>query len=247
MKHSMENIGIGLAQTGMGLGISSYDAGTGGGMIGAGMGTIQEGAKQYGEGQSNDGYGGNMSALAKAGAIGGILTAGTISRTGRDAVKYNSKLEQERNKLAQQQALHDEKVEKRGVSTEKALEVMGVNKLSGETNPIIDVKPHSNNTNNVTFKADVKKLDNIESDNPIFKYLQELKEHPTSPALTQLAEKAQAAGLEMNHGGNGTGIAGDINNGKEISFVVNNISKYGLEFDNGGNAFTISDNTKLRD
>ena len=248
MKHSMENIGMGLAQAGIGLGVSSFDAASGNAMVNSGMSSVQQGASQYGQGEAAAGYAGSANAFAKGTDMGGYIGSRALSGVGRNAIFNQNKIQQEQEKALKIKEQQDIKNETRGINSQEMLSAMGATNVNDKTNPIINVKPHENNTNNVTFQADVKKLENMKGDNgPIFDYLQKLqKDGANHPDVIKARDLAAKAGLEVNHGGNGTGVAGDIKNGESISFVVNNIARYGVEIDNGGSAFTVSDNTQLR-
>lgn len=245
MKHSMENIGIGLAQAGMGLGVSSYDAGSGNSMIGAGMNSVQQGAKEYGAGQSNAGAGGSYLGWAKGTDAINYLGGRAISTTASSAMKNHNKLQEEQNRLAESEHQQQLKQESRGLTTSQALSAMGVQN-SEKIAPHIEIKPQGS-TNNTVFKADVSKLSQVEGNNPHFNYLKELKEKGEHhPDVIKARDIAVKNGLELNFGGNGTGVVGDLSKkDSQVSFVIKNMNQYGLEFDGGGNAFAVTDNTQL--
>lgn len=83
--------------------------------------------------------------------------------------------------------------------------------------------------------------------NPHFNYLKELKEKGEHhPDVIKARDIAVKNGLELNFGGNGTGVVGDLSKkDSQVSFVIKNMNQYGLEFDGGGNAFAVTDNTQL--
>ena len=178
MKHSMENIGMGLAQAGIGLGVSSYDA-SGGGMVNAGMSAVENAAAKYGEGQSNAGAGGQMYGAAKGFETGGYLLSAGINGASRDYMKNRRYAKEADEKAAAQQRLY----EKRGLSNDEFAVHMGMSpadngSFSQGKGSIIDkveVHPENNQTYTVTF--DPNKLNNMNENHSIVKWMKEAKKH----------------------------------------------------------------------
>ena len=161
MEHSMENIGVGLAQAGIGLGVSSFDTGAGSAMIGAGMGSVERASASYGQGQSLKGEGGSIMAEAKGKETEAFLGARAV---GASLANYgrNSRYAQEADRKAAMQ----EKLDRdRGIDVDGNYNNTTRNYLNlrssstdGEfnsdkgVNTFIDkIETHDNNNDNISF------------------------------------------------------------------------------------------------
>lgn len=208
MKHSMENIGIGLAQAGIGLGVSSYDA-SGGGMVNAGMSTVENAAAKYGEGQSNAGAGGQMYGAAKGFETGGYLLSAGINGASRDYMKNRRYAKEADEKAAAQQRLY----EKRGLGTQgdydDLSQYMGMKSsaddgkfTAGKGSFIDKVEAHStnNSTNNEYFTLEMnpKKLDNMDQDNSMVKLVDVMNQHKGNLAHQEVQDAIKDAQKDYN-------------------------------------------------
>lgn len=208
MKHSMENIGIGLAQAGIGLGVSSYDA-SGGGMVNAGMSTVENAAAKYGEGQSNTGAGGQMYGAAKGFETGGYLLSAGINGASRDYMKNRRYAKEADEKAAAQQRLY----EKRGLGTQgdydDLSQYMGMKSsaddgkfTAGKGSFIDKVEAHStnNSTNNEYFTLEMnpKKLDNMDQDNSMVKLVDVMNQHKGNLAHQEVQDAIKDAQKDYN-------------------------------------------------
>ena len=255
MKHSMENIGLGLAQAGIGMGVSSFDSGVGNSMIGSGMSTVERGASEYGKGDAYAGTAGTLLAQAEGSRTSADLTTSTLKRTAMTADraygKWASGVLEERETNQKEQA----KLESRGLDLAQVSNAMNI--MSSEADglfnaskesPIVEMKRHENNTNNVTAKVDIGNLKNATGENAIIDYLQKYKAmggDMSNPVLAEARDNAMRAGMNMDIG-RGTGIVGDITKDSGVvDIVINNIGRYGIEVDNKGNALKASSNLDI--
>lgn len=261
MKHSMENIGIGLAQTGIGLGVSSYDA-SGGGMVSAGIGSVERAAGEYGKGSSMAGDGGALMAEAKGTEAATNLAAASLRGTVRDGNKLYGRWVDDRNKTIANRAAQEKTFNERGLdasnseSLDKASNAMGITCQSSKDglfnekmpSPIVEMRPHSTNNNNVTAKVELGNLKNANKDNAIIDYLEKYKQfdgNMENPVLLEAQQKAERAGMNMSIG-NGTGILGDGTKDKGVvDIVINDISRYGIEVDGNGSTYKATSNLNI--
>ena len=255
MKHSMENIGLGLAQAGIGMGVSSFDSGVGNSMIGSGMSTVERGASEYGKGDAYAGTAGTLLAQAEGSRTSADLTTSTLKRTAMTADraygKWASGVREEREANQKEQA----KLDSRGLDLAQVSNAMNI--MSSEADglfnaskesPIVEMKRHENNTNNVTAKVDIGNLKNATGENAIIDYLQKYKAmggDMSNPVLAEARDNAMRAGMNMDIG-RGTGIIGDITKDSGVvDIVINNIGRYGIEVDGKGNALKASSNLDI--
>lgn len=245
MEHSMQNIGMGLAQTGVGLGLSSYDAGAGSSMINGGIGTIQAGAKQAGESESNTGAGGaNLAWSAGIDTFsyyGGRALGGSL----KNAVKYNTARNEELSRL-EQQAM----IEKR-----RGLDVDGSNAYNNTSNylgmksaqpggfsesnpsPIAKIEAHANNTDSSTIVLNPANLKNASSDDALANLGNVFDKYKdaNNPEVKQAWEKAS-----REYGVSQT-IAPSMTSDGKIAIVLDKVSRHGFEVDSSGKTYTSSE------
>lgn len=177
MKHSMENIGAGLAQAGIGLGISSFDTGAGSGMVSAGMGTVEKGAAGYGQGESNAGTGGTYYARGMAAQTLGQTVPRSMDSVHKQYLKDERRAQEETQRTAREQRIQGEKEKDRGLD-------VGSNGVYGNTESYINfpaqitkVEAHQDNKNNATFNVNAKSLENADSSNSLVNYLKTVEKH----------------------------------------------------------------------
>lgn len=238
MEHSMENIGLGLAQAGVGLGVSSFDSGVGGGMINSGMSTVQEGAKQYGQSISNTGEGGTNWALAEG--INTFADQGMrgLSGTARGYVLNRNRELLDHHKNEQAKAMKEEAY---GIDFIEALKALGID---GPDDALRTIQVATDDkTGKTVVSMPTKTIQKLIGANASIKYVQEAQNGYVNLNTKSEAEKD---GMIFAYGGDGSGIMGDImDENKIISIAMNNLSDKGITFDGSGNAFKITKNTAM--
>ena len=249
MKHSMENIGMGLSQAGIGMGVSSFDSGVGNSMIGAGMSSVEKGATKYGEGYSNAGVGGMLLAEGKGIDMGTDLAKSSFRRSAtamdnrynkyQDGLRKDALMEaKEASKLAEMR-------ETRGLGPDAMNTAVGMTgakakdnggRFTNDTNPVLKYEPSHINNNNITQTLDLKKLDeNYAGGNAILDYVKTLQDNDfdfSNPKVQKAMKEAEKDGMNMSYGTYGIGGLGDLSN--QITIVTKDISKYGFEVRSDG-------------
>ncbi len=182
MEHSMQNIGAGLAQAGIGLGISSYDTGSGNSMISAGMGSVQQGAKEYGAGESNAGAGGTYSAWSKGVDVASVIGGRTVGSTLHNTMNNKRDIDRENMRLSDMQYQQRMKEQSRGLDVEgvdgtgalnNTANYIGMKSANGQAfsesypAPIAKIEPHVNNTDSSTIVLNPANLKNASSDDAL--------------------------------------------------------------------------------
>lgn len=219
------------------------------------MSTVERGASEYGKGDAYAGTAGTLLAQAEGSRTSADLITSTLKRTAMTADraygKWASGVLEERETNQKEQA----KLESRGLDLAQVSNAMNI--MSSEADglfnaskesPIVEMKRHENNTNNVTAKVDIGNLKNATGENAIIDYLQKYKAmggDMSNPALAEARDNAMRAGMNMDIG-RGTGIVGDITKDSGVvDIVINNIGRYGIEVDNKGNALKASSNLDI--
>lgn len=167
MYHSMENIGIGLAQAGIGMGVSSYDSGVGNSMISSGMSSVQSGAREYGEGKSLAGDGGALMAESKGVDTYAKNQGRTMMyalHTGANGVGYGLSTMASDNQAYNNKI---DKMNKSGIDQSQASQIFGMNPKDsngfGGNSPLEKIEMHNDNTTNATVTFNPKNMDNVDS------------------------------------------------------------------------------------
>lgn len=253
MKHSMENIGVGLAQAGVGLGISSYDAGTGGSMVGAGMSNVESAAGKYGEGSSNSTTGVWNYGIAKAADTASTLGTMSARMHGKDYMKAQSRAAIEQQKLDNLAEQQREKVESKGLDYDQnniknygytgLTNHMGITKENGgqygpnDKAPIIKVEAHEYKNDNGSITFDVNALKDASSDHSLVR-LAQLAANRINPNDKEYQETLKEA--KAQHGASTT--MQPIYNEKEktVTMFVNQMSAHGYSIDKEGKTYAES-------
>ena len=255
MEHSMENMGIGLAQTGMGIGISSFEGAAGNAMVGAGLASVQSGAAKYGEGIANTGQAGHDYGVATGYDNARFMVGNAMASANRDYSRASANYRKEYAAEVKREEDKQRKDEKRGMTQSQVLSAMGIRNAEEvsshsdslkDVNQNIEIRPEAG-TNNVTFQANAETIKKMDTDNSTIKYLQTALEHgASSPEAQKALEMARKDGFDAKFGGNGTGF---IQDGDTVSFVMKNMNAYGMEFDESGKGFSLVDKeyTKIHD
>lgn len=252
MEHSMQNIGAGLAQAGIGLGISSYDAGSGNSMISAGMSSVQQGAKEYGAGESNAGAGGTYSALANGAQTAQKITGVTVGKTLNNAMYNHNNIAKENMRLADMQYQQRMKEQSRGLDVEgvdgtgalnNTANYIGMKSANGQAfsesypAPIAKIEPHVNNTDSSTIVLNPANLKNASSDDALANLGKAFEKYQdaNAPEVKQAWEKAS-----REYGVSNT-IAPSMTDDGKIAIVMNRVSAKGFEVDASGRTYTSSE------
>ena len=252
MEHSMQNIGAGLAQAGIGLGISSYDAGSGNSMISAGMGSVQQGAKEYGAGESNAGAGGTYSALANGAQTAQKITGVTVGKTLNNAMYNHNNIAKENMRLADMQYQQRMKEQSRGLDVDgvdgtgalnNTANYIGMKSANGQAfsesnpTPIAKIEPHVNNTDSSTIVLNPANLKNASSDDALANLGKAFEKYQdaNAPEVKQAWEKAS-----REYGVSNT-IAPSMTDDGKIAIVMNRVSAKGFEVDASGRTYTSSE------
>lgn len=236
MKHSMENMGVSLAQAGAGLGISSFEGAAGNAMVNAGMSGFEKAAGEYGRGDSNAGIGGSLLAEAKgidaraesmrSSVIINSRAMGNNFGAARDTINQNNK-----------KALE---IKNRGLGEDaeglaNALNVMGAKTKTGdgaynsENSMLQKIEPSVTANNTVYQQLDVQKLKNeYDGGNAIYDYAKKLVDNKGvyDDSMKDLRLAAEKAGWNSSFGDNGIKMSDD---GKSVVIMTQNINKQGLE------------------
>lgn len=252
MEHSMQNIGAGLAQAGMGLGISSYDAGSGNSMIGAGMNSVQQGARDYGAGESNAGAGGTYSAWSKGIDVASVVGSRTVGSTLRNTMDNQKHIDRENMRLSDMQYQQRMKEQSRGLDVEgvdgtgalnNTANYIGMKSANGQAfsesypAPIAKIEPHVNNTDSSTIVLNPANLKNASSEDALANLGKAFEKYQdaNAPEVKQAWEKAS-----REYGVSNT-IAPSMTDDGKIAIVMNRVSAKGFEVDASGRTYTLSE------
>ena len=254
MQHSIDNIGIGLAQAGAGIGMSSFDAAAGNAAVSGGMSSVQAASTKYGQGAGNAGEGGQAFADAK-----GYDTAGMIGRTAAFGLGHSLSRVQDNylkekadaNKQARKEDTRGvDKYNKEKPNYSNTANLMGMTDVSGGkltdvTCPIEKIEAHSNNTDSSTIVFNAQKLDNLNQDDSMTKLLEAVRNNVDAKNIMDVPQVKQA--LENAHRDYGVSkdtmpniVRGENGEVQSIAIAVEKMSRFGVEVDSGGNTYTTS-------
>lgn len=245
MKHSMENIGIGLAQAGIGLGVSSYDA-SGGGMVNAGMSTVENAAAKYGEGQSNAGAGGQMYGAAKGFETGGYLLSAGINGASRDYMKNRRYAQEADKKVAEQQKLYEDRGISKNGNYDGLSQYIGMKSsadngkfTAGKGSFIDKVEAHSTNNENFTLHMNPEKAENMDQSDSMTKFVSKFGEYKSldnaevKEALKEVQKNYNLAPAHSPY----------ITSEGNVAVTLQKASDYGVEI-KGGNVYATTEGRK---
>lgn len=253
MKHSMENMGTGLAQAGIGLGVSSYD-GAGGGMVSAGMGSVEKAAGTYGQGQSNAGAGGE--------SYGQAVRHQTFGQLGSQAMRdVNGQYAKERRNQYREYQKQQVELQKQNDARDAQMDKEKDRGLSVSPNPngggyedtakymnfsgeIMKVEAHQDNKNNATFNVNSHSVTKENASNSFDNYINAIREHlgenggvvdMNNPKIQEALKSASA-----EYGVSRT-VAPTMSKDGTISVVLENLpNKLGMEVDGDGKTYASS-------
>jgi hypothetical protein len=246
IKHSMENIGIGLAEAGIGMGISSVDSDAGSSIMNRGLSTVQSGAETYGKGMSHIGTDGTGN--ENLGLKAGFESASkSIDHFGRNQSKslssYREEYREYQENQQKEQAVENDIREREITRPDffKAQNVTGDGFVNNER-----VKIDSAGKNDMVIKTPLEAIKQAEGGNDAYNYIKAVAEGKLDDqAMQSLFNKAKKAGLQGDFGGG----KGYVQNGEDISFIIRGIEKSGLGVvatEEGTRLVTVSTNTSLQ-